>query len=146
MKKHSIKTRAIAVALGATPLLFVMPLSAGARGAPAASLSPAHTSTALTSASTLPKTKIVGAPAHFKPTALTATAIETASCAKAQASFKIVNKESTGEKVKLTGTDGLVGVKGTIPASTVDFVCVSSGYTGVVTVKLTDDNTVTVTF
>ncbi len=145
--KKVIKTRAIAIALGATPLLLVMAPGAGATGAPGASVSSANPSTALTATSTLPTTKIVGAPAVFKPTTLTATAIETTSpCTVAQASFIIKNKESTSETIKIKGTDGLTNSSGTIPALSGEYVCVSSGYAGVMTIKLSDLNKVHITF
>lgn len=145
MKKKLIKSGVIA--LGATPLLFVMPLSAGANGAPVASVSAAGTQT-FAPATALPSTKIVGTTAHFKPTALTATAVWNGSseCTSAMASFLIKNKESRSEKVKLRGTDGLGKGKVTIPASSAEYVCVTSGYTGVMTLKLSDANVASVTF
>jgi hypothetical protein len=147
MKKKVITTRAIAIALGAAPLLLVMSPSAGAVGGPSASVSSVNPSAAVTAVSTLPTTKIVGAPAVFKPTALTATAIETTTpCTMAQASFIIKNKETTSETIKIKGTDGLVTSSGSIPAGFGEYVCVSTGYTGVMTVKLSDDNKVHITF
>jgi hypothetical protein len=146
MKKKLIKAGVIA--LGATPLLFVMPLSAGANGAPVASVGVAAGTQTFSPATTLPSTKIVGTTAHFKPTALTATAVWNGSseCTSAMASFLIKNKESRSEKVKLRGTDGLGKGKVTIPASSAEYVCVTSGYTGVMTLKLSDANVATVTF
>jgi hypothetical protein len=145
MNKKLIKAGAIA--LGATPLLFVMPLSAGASGAPVASVSAPGAPT-FAPATALPTTKIVGATAHFKPTALKATAVwnGTAACTSADASFVFKNKESVSEKVKLKGSKGLPKETTTLPASSAEFVCVTSGYTGVITLKLTDANTMTATF
>ncbi len=145
MKKKLIKAGAIA--LGATPLLFVMPLSAGASGAPAASVAAAGTQ-AFAPATVLPTSKIVGTTAHFKPTALTATAVwdGTSSCTSAMASFVVKNKESVTETVKLKGSEGLGKGTENLPASSADYVCVTSGYTGVITLKLSDANSMTVTF
>ncbi len=141
--------RAAAIVLGAAPLLLVVTPDAGA-SAPRVSVALVTTSRSAVhpTTSTLPKLKIKGSPASFVPTALTATAKLTgSSCTQAQASFSIKNKESVTEKAAITGTDGLVGGTLKLPALTKSFICVSSSYTGVMTLKLkSDGKSATVTF
>ncbi len=147
MKIKAVK--AAAIVLGAAPLLLVMTPGAGA-SAPRASvaLETSARSAARPATSTLPKVKIKGSPASFVPTAVSATATLTgSSCVQAQASFNIKNKESVTEKFTITGTDGLIGGTAKLRALTKGFICVSSGYTGVMTLKLkSDGKTATVTF
>ncbi len=90
----------------------------------------------------------MGTTAHLKPTALTATGVwdGTSACTAAVASFVVKNKETVSEKVKFKGSEGLGKLTDTLSAGASTDVCVTSGYTGVITIKLSDGNTAAVTF
>ncbi len=138
-----IKTVAIVAALGATPALIVaVPSNAGAASGPRVSFAGAHPDT-------LPTSTIKGSPAKFKPAALTATGAwdGTSSCTTAVASFNINNAEAVTEKFKVTATGITGALKIALPAGQGTSICVTTGYSGVLTAKLkVDSKTLNVTF
>jgi hypothetical protein len=129
----SFVTRALVVATGAAMAvpMFLWVSPAGAVGAPAA----------------VTTSSITGAPAHFSPASIKATAkLPTGdACAAKYASFEFINKESVAEKFTLSGT-GLGSGSGSVPKGYGEYICVPKGYTGTVHVKLTDKKELTVKF
>jgi hypothetical protein len=92
----------------------------------------------------LPTTDIKGSPAKFSPSTLSVKSRQTTSpCTKAQASFEMLNKKSTTEKVVFTsGGHTVLTVK--VKAHAGEFICIPAGSSGTAVGKLTDGKKLTV--
>ena len=142
MKKKVVTTRTIAIVLGATSLLLAVTPSVGAARPKGGVGSPAVSSNAL-AASSLPTTTISGSPPAFRPTTLMAVAAG-GTCRPSVPQFKVDDRESVNEHVRFKS--GGVWSSFTILAGGHVGVCVPTGFTGTITLKLSDGNKAHVIF
>jgi hypothetical protein len=141
--KKAVTTRTIAIALGAISLTLAVGSSAGAGSPKGGAVSSAATSNALAAASSLPTTTISGSPPAFTPTTLMATAAG-GTCRPSVPQFKVDDRESVNEHVRFKS--GGVWSSFTILAGGHVGVCVQTGFTGTITLKLSDRNKAHVIF
>lgn len=133
-------------AVGASSLLLTLALTPAALAAGDAR-GRAVSRIAVGVAASIPNSNITGKPAHWKPSSLSAKAKWTGAnpCPQSQTSFTMTNKESTAERVTLSGP-GLKSSSGKIPAGDRFGACISKGYKKTAHVALKDGKKLTVKF
>ncbi len=127
----------------------VVSASLAVGGASAAAHSAYRAGITAGAASSLPNTNIKGHPAHFKPKRLHAKARWPRTmppCTISQASFTVSNKENKAELINFTGTGNFTPFSYTVFPHVRDYFCITKGYHGTLTGKLTDGKKLKVNF
>jgi hypothetical protein len=139
MGMYTIHRRVVAstMAIAATVGLSAFAVSAPAFAAPH---SAAGVALHAGPASTLPNSDLKGKgkKTAFNPAKLTATAAwpsGSTSCVASEASFTITNDTKATQTITLTATGISGSDKFSMPTKTVEDVCITTGYTGVLTAK-----------
>jgi hypothetical protein len=105
------------------------------------------TGVAATATATLPSSSIKGTTAHWVPTSLSATAVDTGTtCTEALASFVMANHTKAAQTITLTATKISGSDKFTLPKGKGEYICITKGYTGVAHAALSDGKKLKITF